>query len=121
MLAVFGDPTQTGKDGASDLRHGKPTVLVAKTLQRTSEAERRFLDARLGRPDLTDGELAQVRQVIHSSGALDDTLELIIGTLLEEAKRAADVLGMPRSARDGLRALAERLALLPEDDGSFEP
>jgi geranylgeranyl diphosphate synthase, type I len=120
VLAVFGNPAETGKDGASDLRHGKPTVLLAKTLQRTSEAERRFLDARLGRANLTDGELEQVRQVILQSGALQETIQLITG-LLVEAKRAIDVLGIPGAARDGLRSLADQLMLRPEDDGPFEP
>jgi geranylgeranyl diphosphate synthase type I len=117
VLGVFGSPEVTGKDAGSDLRHGKPTVLVAKALRSTSEAERRFLDARLGEPGLTDGELEQVRQIIIASGALDETLELI-ASLLGEARRAVDVLSIPAAARDGLKRLADLLALAPLDPGT---
>lgn len=112
VLGVFGSPEVTGKDAGNDLRHGKPTVLVAKALRQTSEAERRFLDARLGRPDLTDGELEQVRQVILASGALEETLDLV-ERLLDQARRAVDVLAIPAPAREGLKRLADLLSLKP--------
>ncbi len=112
VLGAFGDEGDTGKDAGADLRRRKPTVLLAKALRAASEAERRFFEARLGRPDLTEGELEQVRQVIISSGALEETL-LLIRSLLREAKGAVDVLAIPSPARDGLRALADLLALNP--------
>jgi geranylgeranyl diphosphate synthase type I len=112
VLGAFGDESDTGKDAGADLRRRKPTVLLAKALRSASEAERRFFEARLGRPDLTEGELEQVRQVIISSGALEETL-LLIRSLLREAKGAVDVLSIPAPARDGLRSLADLLALNP--------
>ncbi|MGH2724065.1 MAG: polyprenyl synthetase family protein [Actinomycetota bacterium] len=77
VLGVFGDPAVTGKDRDSDLREGKRTVLVAKAVASASDADRRLLVERLGRPDLSTEELERARAVIEATGALAATLELI--------------------------------------------
>ncbi|MCA1727483.1 MAG: polyprenyl synthetase family protein [Actinobacteria bacterium] len=115
VLGVFGTPEITGKDEGADLRNRKPTVLLANAVRSAGEAEGRFLDARLGHSDLTLGELEQVRQIILTSGALEETLALI-ASLLQKAKRALDVLSIPAPARDGLRRMADLLALRAEGD-----
>lgn len=77
VLGVFGDPDVTGKDRDSDLREGKRTVLVAKAMAASSGDDRRLLEDRLGRGDLTVEELARTREVLEATGALGDTLALI--------------------------------------------
>jgi geranylgeranyl diphosphate synthase, type I len=115
VLGVFGTSEVTGKDEGADLRNRKPTVLLANAVRKAGVAEGRFLDARLGHPDLTLGELEQVRQIILGSGALEETLALI-ASLLQEAKRALDVLSIPASAREGLRRMADLLSLRSEGE-----
>ncbi|MEV0890064.1 polyprenyl synthetase family protein [Promicromonospora sp. MEB111] len=80
VLGVFGDPAVTGKPAGDDLREGKRTVVVARTLALLPDAdgpEAAVLVAALGNPDLSDDDVARVREVIVGSGALDAVEELI--------------------------------------------
>ena len=89
VLGVFGDPSVTGKDRDSDLREGKRTVLVAKAAASASPTDRDFLEARLGHPDLTPEEVERARAILRSTGALEQTVELI-DDLVARASRALD-------------------------------
>jgi geranylgeranyl diphosphate synthase type I len=110
VLGVFGDPSATGKDRDSDLREGKRTVLVARTLALAEEADRRFIEERLGRPDLSADDVGRIRSLMEDSGALASTLRLI-GDLTEEAKSAVDPQAAPAEVAEALRDMADVLAL----------
>jgi len=75
-LGVFGDPEVTGKSVLSDLREGKRTELLRRAYWLADAAGCAVLDAQVGRPDLDDAGAAAVRQVMVSSGALDEVREL---------------------------------------------
>ncbi|MGH2686502.1 MAG: polyprenyl synthetase family protein, partial [Actinomycetota bacterium] len=92
VLGTFGDPAVTGKDRDSDLREGKRTVMLAKAAAGADDAGRRFLRDRVGRSDLTDGELERARDLIAATGALDETVALI-RRLVDEA--SAEIAGSP--------------------------
>jgi geranylgeranyl diphosphate synthase type I len=110
VLGVFGDPSATGKDRDSDLREGKRTVLLARTLALVSEEERRFIEERLGAPDLSGEDVERIRALIEGSGALASTLELI-EELTERATAGVDPAAMPRDVAEMLRDLAGLLAI----------
>ncbi|HYU57371.1 MAG TPA: polyprenyl synthetase family protein [Actinomycetota bacterium] len=112
VLGAFAGPELTGKDGGADLRHGKRTVVLTKTLLRATVAERRFLEARVGTSGLTDGEVEQVREVMSDSGALAETLTAI-DALIAEAVAALDGAPLAPGAAAGLAELAEGLRLTP--------
>lgn len=112
VLGVFGDPSATGKDRDSDLREGKRTVLLARTLARVSSDEGRFIEDAIGRPDLSPGDVGRIRSLMESSGALASTLELI-DELTDRAKAALDGAGVPPAVGEMLRDMAELLALRP--------
>jgi geranylgeranyl diphosphate synthase, type I len=88
VLGVFGDPDVTGKDVDGDLREGKRTLLVARAMSAASPDDRAFLDAHLGRADLTAKDAERIRDVIRATGALDATLE----TIERSRAAAAEVL-----------------------------
>lgn len=72
---LFADPHVTGKPSGGDVREGKPTcpLAVARALA-TAAGDRRALDVlehAVGRADLSDGELADVRDVLVATGARD--------------------------------------------------
>ena len=106
VLGVFGDPVTTGKPAGDDLREGKRTVLVAFALDQASPEESRFLDAKLGSPDLSDGDVEEIRRIIVDCGALQAT-----EVLIEEFGRAAfaelDMLPLEDLPKTALRKLAE--------------
>jgi geranylgeranyl diphosphate synthase type I len=89
ILGVFGSADVTGKPAGDDLREGKETFLVLQTRRRTDAAGRRLLEAGLGDAKLSDDAVAAIREVIASSGALEET-EARITTLVREAVAAID-------------------------------
>jgi len=99
VLGVFGDPEVTGKPAGDDLREGKRTVLIARTLERCDEAGRTRLLALLG----TDDGVDEARDMVQVSGALE-ALEQDIAQLEAEADDAVDRLGPAAAA--ALRPLA---------------
>ncbi|MFE7407645.1 polyprenyl synthetase family protein [Isoptericola sp. NPDC057559] len=113
VLGVFGDPSVTGKPAGDDLREGKRTVLVARTMAAASPADRDLVVARLGDPDLDVAAVERLRGVIAGSGALDG-VETLIGTLADvglAGLAAADLAEPGRTVLlDLARAAVDRAA-----------
>jgi geranylgeranyl diphosphate synthase type I len=110
ILGVFGDPSKTGKPAGDDLREGKRTYLVAAAYNAVDEAGRAVLDAGLGNQDLNTAGVEQLRAVIRTSGALDETerriTELMDASL--SALESADIEEEPRSVLHRLADAATR-------------
>ena len=70
VLGVAGDPAETGKPDASDLREGKHTAVLEAALERLGGPRRERLVALARRP-LDAAEAAEARALIESSGAID--------------------------------------------------
>lgn len=109
ILGVFGDPKATGKDADQDLREGKRTFLVATALAAASADERRFLEARLGTPDLSPEDAARLRGILQGTGALARTEDLV-QRLADQARKALAGAAMAADARAALGALARLVA-----------
>jgi geranylgeranyl diphosphate synthase type I len=106
VLGVFGDPVTTGKPAGDDLKEGKRTVLVAFALDLATPQESAFIDSRLGRPDLTDEDVAEIRRIIVDCGALQAT-EVLIDEFGAAAFAALDLLPLEDLPKTALRKLAE--------------
>lgn len=110
VLGVFGDPAATGKPAGDDLREGKRTVLVGYVRRLGGEREIARLEEALGRPDLTEEDVTELRALITGCGALGATEELI-ERLSQDAFSALDRLGagaVPLAALRGLATAAVR-------------
>jgi geranylgeranyl diphosphate synthase type I len=108
VLGVFGDPAVTGKPAGDDLREGKRTVVVARTLALLPDPEgpdAAALIAALGNPDLSDDDVARVREVIVGSGALD-AVEQLIEDLAVRAHALLDMADLTEPGRCVLTDLA---------------
>jgi geranylgeranyl diphosphate synthase type I len=110
VLGVFGDPSDTGKDRDSDLREGKRTVLLARTLALVTDEDRRFVEGILGAADVSADEVDRIRSLMQRSGALASTLTLI-EELTDRARAALDTAVIPTAVAGHLRELAGMLAL----------
>lgn len=71
VIGLFGDEEKTGKSAYSDIKEGKKTLLILKTLELCTPAERDIITGLWGRGDLTPEQAEFVRNVVKSSGALD--------------------------------------------------
>ena len=104
VMGAFGDAAATGKPVGGDLREGKPTPLLARAIEAATPAQRSVL-AGVGRPGLTDDDVAEIQQVIVDTGALAD-LERTITTRTEAAIGAIGRADIDAVARDELIQLA---------------
>jgi geranylgeranyl diphosphate synthase, type I len=105
ILGVFGDPATTGKPAGDDLREGKRTVLVAEAFQRADDVQFKLLADGLGRADLSDTDVAQIRAVIVETGALAVAEELI-SRRLEQALASLETAELAEQPRTVLANLA---------------
>jgi geranylgeranyl diphosphate synthase, type I len=106
ILGLFGDPDETGKGAAEDLREGKRTFLVLRALGAASAAERSELAGMLGNPDVDDRHVARAREIVTTTGALS-AVEGYLAEQQERARRAlAPLEGAPRMALEQLADLA---------------
>jgi len=108
LLGVFGDASVTGKPVGDDLREGKLTPLVAVAAGRADAAGTALL-ARLGRPDLTEVDIAALQDLLVSSGARDD-VEAAIERLVDESLAALEVTPITPEARQALEELGTYVA-----------
>jgi geranylgeranyl diphosphate synthase type I len=105
LLGVFGDPAVTGKPAGDDLREGKRTLLVALAMQAASAVEAELLRHELGDRDMDEAGVAALREVIVSTGALDQ-VEQRIAQRTAEARTALDTGAVSAEARAALDELA---------------
>ncbi|MFE7405099.1 polyprenyl synthetase family protein [Isoptericola sp. NPDC057559] len=104
---VFGDPAETGKSNASDLREGKCTPLVALARGTWAWEE---LSTVLGRPDAAEPELDRARELLAACGARA-AVEALARVLERDAVRLGEEFG--------LGVLAARVAgPVPDDSPS---
>ncbi|MBJ6623091.1 polyprenyl synthetase family protein [Streptomyces rochei] len=107
LLGLFGDPEHTGKEGLDDVRAQRPTALLAETWRAADDRQRARLRGVLGRGDLDEGHLREVRALMRELGA-PQRVERMIHTRVEQATRALDTAGVPPHARRALRDLARQ-------------
>lgn len=87
VIGVFGDPQVTGKPAGDDLREGKRTVLVAKTLSLASKSQRAEFLSNFGQKELDITKVQTMRQIISETGALNQ-LEVLIHEMTLKAHEA---------------------------------
>ncbi|MBT2228848.1 polyprenyl synthetase family protein [Nonomuraea sp. NEAU-A123] len=105
ILGVFGDPAQTGKPAGDDLREGKRTMLVARTLAAASPGDAETVRALLGDPGLDEHGVRVLRGIIEGTGALR-ACEDMIGDYLGEALTFLGKAPITPEARAALSSLA---------------
>jgi geranylgeranyl diphosphate synthase type I len=105
LLDLFGDPSLTGKPVGDDLREGKPTLLVTLACAQATGPGARLLEEGVGRPDLSDAEVLELRSVIETTGARSE-VEAAIDRLAAAADAARRTLPVGEEARQALGELA---------------
>lgn len=105
ILGVFGDPAQMGKPAGDDLREGKRTMLVARTLAAASADDAEIVRRLLGEPGLDEQGVATLRGIIEDTGALQEC-EDMIADYLTESLTHLDNAPITPEARTALADLA---------------
>jgi geranylgeranyl diphosphate synthase type I len=107
---VCSSDLETGKPAGDDLREGKRTVLVALAWLGADAADRGRIEGWLGDPGLDEGGVAGFREILTSSGAVDE-VEGEIARLVESSRAAlAELEGradVPAEAVETLGSLVD--------------
>lgn len=103
LLGVFGDPRITGKPAGDDLREGKRTLLLALATGAADPAQLAELTEGVGKPGLTEAEVARLRAVITDTGAP----ELVEQRIAAGAAQARDQLAAAELRPDARQLLLE--------------
>jgi geranylgeranyl diphosphate synthase type I len=105
VLGVAGEQEKFGKPIGSDIREGKRTLIVLRTLSTASQKDKAMLIHALGKLDASEAELKAAIDVLRRAGAIDYVVERARG-LVAEAKSKLEAL--PESgARKVLLELAD--------------
>jgi geranylgeranyl diphosphate synthase type I len=105
LLGIFGDPALTGKPAGDDIREGKRTVLMAMALDRATPSGVEQITNSLGRDDLSERDIENLRALIIETGAIADVEKMIDG-LLNDAMQAANSETLDPNSRELLIELA---------------
>lgn len=76
ILGIIGEEKHLGKNIASDLREGKRTLIILRTLAAAPPTERAFLQQTLGSPQAGEEDWRQLTELIKRRGALESTAAL---------------------------------------------
>jgi len=106
ILGVFGVSKKTGKPVGSDVRQGKQTILVAKTLEKANRAQKAIIKNCLGNDNMTQADLEQFRKVIIETGSLEYAQKLA-NKLIVEAKEKIEKVVMKKEAKNFLLGIAD--------------
>jgi geranylgeranyl diphosphate synthase type I len=108
VLGVFGRADLTGKPIGDDIREGKRTLLMARAFNKADLAQRSLLQAALGNAALDAHEIADVQEVLRSTGALQ-SVETVISELTSAALASLGHAPIEdEEARTALRTLTDR-------------
>lgn len=105
VLGVFGDPAETGKPAGDDLREGKRTMLIARTLATASPAQTEVVRNLLGDTELDADGVERLRVVIEETGALVECEEMI-KRYVDDALHSLEHAPIKEEARTALADLA---------------
>lgn len=108
LLALYGAEAAIGKPVGDDLREGKRTPLIAVATERVTGSDATLL-ARLGAPDLTDGEVEAMITMLDRIGARS-AIEARIAALVDDATTVLVDAPLTTDAREALAAMARYIA-----------
>jgi len=89
VLGIFGNPDETGKPAGDDLREGKRTVLLAKTMELADAGSKAVIKNALGNPNLVLEDVNKIREIIIGCGALAE-VEKLISSMTSSAQSALE-------------------------------
>lgn len=107
ILGVFGDEAKTGKSASTDITEGKRTFLIEQfEMLATPAQSQRFLQI-FHRPDATEQELEEARELLVEAGA-KSAVEQQIDSLRDAAYELIAQLGMNKPAKAEIYLIAKK-------------
>ncbi|MBN1297037.1 polyprenyl synthetase family protein [bacterium] len=105
ILGIQGDEGKLGKPVGSDFKEGKRTLAMKMAWDHANASQRLLIDSLLGKKDMSAEDIASLRSLIETLGAVEAVNEQA-ETLVQSARNALDALP-DTPARDLLSDVAE--------------
>lgn len=102
LLGVFGSERLTGKTTVGDLREGKRTYLLQRTLHLTDDSQKLILESIVGNHECNDAMVETARQMMIDCGARAE-IEALMVTYVEQANSYVAMLPIEEAYKDKLR------------------
>jgi geranylgeranyl diphosphate synthase type I len=106
ILGIFGSEKKLGKPVGSDIEEGKQTLLVVKAKERAGKGQLRKINYLLGKPNLSQKEIEEFRNIIISTGSLEYAKNLARKFIIK-GKRALIAAKIKKETKDFLLGVAD--------------
>jgi len=91
LNGIFTDVEKLGKPNDSDIKEGKKTLIIVKTLELCSDLDKEFLLKEYGNKNVTGESIDKIRRIIKDCGAYDYCLDKFKELITESKKSIAEV------------------------------
>lgn len=105
-LGLFGEEEQIGKPVGSDIREDKKTIFRALLFKKATPEQKGKLNAIFGSEHLTMNEIEQIRELMKTSGVLDEVQETV-ESLFAEVKTILEQIDVVESYKNLLNDFIE--------------
>lgn len=111
LNGVFGKVEKTGKPNDSDIKEGKKTLLIAKTLEFSSKEDKSFILENYGKKDLTIDNLEKIKEIMIKSQALNYCKSKFL-ELIKKARDSINLVNLNQEGKENLLNLADYIKAL---------
>lgn len=105
ILGIFGDPEELGKPVGGDIRENKQTILRILAIENSNENQKQKLSSFMGKEEISDEELEEVKKIFEETGALKSAFDLIEQST-SEAKNSLELAQPPLAIEAKIKLLA---------------
>lgn len=106
IIGIFGDEKKIGKPVGSDIKEGKKTFLIAKSMEKADDDQKNILNGALGNENISIEEVNKVRDIIIKTGSLEFS-KTKARELINNAKKSLNDLDILKENKKFLNELAD--------------
>ena len=108
LIGIFGNPEKSGKSNFGDIVQGKKTLPIWFAYEMGSEFEKKRLVELVGKKDISEAEVSEVRVIMKKNGSLSRTKEYMFD-LSNEIVVKLNNISLPEGLRRFLKGFAAYL------------
>jgi geranylgeranyl diphosphate synthase type I len=106
LNGVFGNVAETGKPDDSDIKEGKKTLIIAKTLELCNKDNKEFILKEYGNENISQESLEKIRELIKKCGAFDYCKKKL-KELIEKGKNSIKDVELREEGKNYLLEMAD--------------
>ncbi|MBU4493102.1 MAG: polyprenyl synthetase family protein [Nanoarchaeota archaeon] len=106
ILGMFGSEVKLGKPADSDIKEGKKTLLILKTIENSDKEQKEFIRNALGNKNITKEEMMKIREIVKQTSSLDYSQHLA-EKLVKKAKNIIKNSDFEKHGKDFFLKIAD--------------